>query len=63
MKASDFKLLATLPDLYEYTIFEDHNEEVMVVGKNYQSVIVYKIINDELRPINLNLASKPAGHR
>ena len=63
MKASDFKLLATLPDLYDYSIFEDHNGSTMVIGKNHQSVIGFRIIEDKLRPIRFEAVPESNGHR
>lgn len=63
MKVSDFKLLSTLPELYDYSLFEDHNGSTMVIGKNHQNVIGFRIINDKLRPIRFEPIPESTGHR
>lgn len=63
MKVSDFQLLATLPDLYDYSLFEDHNGNTMVIGKNHQTVIGFRIIKDELLPIRFEAVPESNGHR
>jgi len=50
MTIDDFKLLTTLPPLYDYSIYE-HDGAPMIIGKNHQEVIGFKIIKNELRPI------------
>lgn len=63
MKVSDFKLLVTLPELYDYSIFEDGDNRMMVIGKNHQTVIGFRIINDELRPIKFQVEPKEGEYR
>ncbi len=51
MKASDFKLLSTLPDEYDYELFTLNNEPA-VIGKRHQTIIGFMIRADKLVPIN-----------
>ena len=55
MKTSDFKLIATLPDAYDYEFFNDGNGNIMILGKNGREVIGWRIVKNELIPIDFNL--------
>lgn len=63
MKVSDFKLLTTLPDGYDYSIVEDNNNNILILGKNYQTVIGLRIIKNELRPVVFEVVPKGDEYR
>ena len=54
MKPSQFKLLATLPEGFDYEIMT-FNGHKAVVGKNGQSIIGFFIREDKLVPIDFML--------
>jgi hypothetical protein len=47
MKVSDFKLLATMPDEYDYETF-NWDGCVTAIGKKHQTIIGFRIENNEL---------------
>lgn len=63
MKVSDFRLIATLPDSYDYELFNDGKGHIMVLGKTGQEVIGFRIINEELRPISFEVIPKGDDYR
>jgi hypothetical protein len=56
MKVSDFKLLSTLPEEYDYDLFTINNEQT-VIGKQHQTIIGFIIRNNKLVPINFTSES------
>ena len=50
MKVSDFKLLSTLPEKYDYRIWESNNS-ILIMGINKNEVIGYRFENAELKQI------------
>ena len=54
MKVSDFKLLSTLPDQYDYELFT-HQSELMVIGKIHQTIVGFFIKDNKLVPINFEM--------
>lgn len=58
MKISDIKLIGRLPDEYDYDLFNDGAGNIMVLGKNGQNIIGYRIGDGELRSISLDYAPK-----
>ena len=63
MKVDDFRLIATLPDQYDYELFNDGQGNIMILGKNGREVIGWRIIKDELRPIDFNVVPKSDEYR
>lgn len=63
MKIKDFRLIATLPDSYDYELFNDGKGNIMVLGKNGQEVIGFRIIDDELRSIRFEVVPKEDEYR
>lgn len=63
MKVSEFSLLATLPNEYDYSIFEDFNGSTMIIGKNHQTIIGFRIIDDKLHPIKFECEPEYNGIR
>lgn len=63
MKVSDFKLLATLPDEYNYSILEVREGIPMILGINHQTAIAFRIINGELRPVSFEAEPKGDEYR
>jgi len=55
VKPRDFKLLATLPEGYDYRLFDNYiNNQIMVIGANQdKGIIGFFIHNDELLPMNI----------
>lgn len=52
MKVSDFKLLSTLPEEYDYQIFEHgNNGDILVIGKQNQNIIGFLVHENELKLI------------
>jgi len=53
MKVSDFNLLSTLPEEYDYELFNDNK---MVIGKQHQTIIGFLIKDNKLLPITFDMA-------
>lgn len=51
MKVSDFKLLATLPEEYDYELY-NHNKNLLIVGRLGQHALIHYISNGKLSPIS-----------
>jgi hypothetical protein len=51
MKVNDFKLLATLPEEYDYEIFPQQGGIILVIGKQHQVIIGFLVHENELKPI------------
>lgn len=54
MKVSDFKLLATLPDGYDYRIYPHANNDLLIVGNKGSNYIFYVIATNKLFPLSIN---------
>ena len=53
MKVSDFKLLTTLPEEYDYEFFTLNNRQA-VIGKQHQTIIGFYIHENKLTTINFS---------
>lgn len=56
MKVSDFRLLCDLPKEFEYELFKQNNNDILVVGKNNQAIILFIIHENKLLPITIDEA-------
>jgi hypothetical protein len=58
MKVRDFKVIATLPEEYEYRLFEQ-DDGILVIGAQHQSVIAFRVKDGELLPLDLSVIPYP----
>jgi len=58
MKVSDFKLLSTLPEEYDYELFKLNNE-TMAFGTLHQTVIGFVIRDNRLISVNFSVGPTP----
>lgn len=52
MKVSDFKLLSTLPEEFDYELFFHSESSIWVIGKSGQSVVSFLLKDSKFLPIN-----------
>lgn len=48
MKTSDFKLLSTLPKEFDYGLFDQLDNGILVVGKKNRTIIAFRLHGDRL---------------
>jgi len=54
MKLTQLKLLSTLPDGYDYDFIRVNNRDV-IIGKKYQEIIAYYLLENALDPITFKM--------
>jgi len=57
MKVNDFKLLATLPEEYDYEIFKQP-EGLLVIGRCFSTIIAFTISNDKIYTLEIKEKDK-----
>lgn len=51
MKVNDFKLLSTLPVEFDYELFPQGEDGILVIGKQHQTIIGFLMKNNELSQV------------
>jgi hypothetical protein len=54
MKARQFKILAELPEEYEYELFTQSNGSILIVGLKDREVIAFTLKEEKLQSVNLS---------
>jgi len=53
MKVNDFKLLATLPEEYDYEIFPQGDHQ-LIIGKKHATIVGFLLVNEKLHSVKFD---------